>query len=278
MFEKDQTIDFDTNQYINASMIKVVIDLQQGYFEPDKQRVKYIATQAPMESTLDTFWQMIWKLNIRDIFCLTKAQENGKEMAHVYWKSTEGLHLDEFNLKVQGKTEEGIAIKRDIDFINTINKENRKIYHFHLESWDDDKAPTLPDDIEAILIVAEQCAKELHLNKEAKVLVHCSAGIGRTGVFICLVEIYGFLSALAAKSKSMSLSIQEVCNDDPTAVISIFDLVRSLREQRWGSVRTFVSSALHRSNINSSMKLQGITFLSCSVHWFNNYYYYPAHC
>jgi len=234
VFEKDPTIDFETNQYINASMIK-------GYFEPDKQRVKYIATQAPMCNTLETFWQMIWKLNIRDIFCLTKAQENGKEMAHIYWKSTDDFLLDEFKIKVQSKVEEGIAIKRDIDFINTFTKENREILHYHIESWDDDKVPTSPGDIDALLNVAEQCAKELETNKEAKVLVHCSAGIGRTGVFICLVEIYSFLSSLAGKSKNMNLSIQEVCNEDPTAVISIFDLVRSLREQRWGSVKTFVT-------------------------------------
>lgn len=226
-----------------------------------------------MCNTMETFWQMIWKLNIRDIFCLTKAQENGKEMALIYWKNTDDCLLDEFKVKVNSKTEEGIAIKRDIDFINNFTKENRKMFHFHIECWDDDKAPTSPEDIDALLDVAEQCSKELQSKADAKVVVHCSAGIGRTGVFICLVEIFTFLSSLANKTQTSGLSIQEICQDDPTAVISIFDLVRSLREQRWGSVKTFVGFASIRLSISSSMRQQSIIFLSCSALLFNNNYF-----
>jgi protein tyrosine phosphatase len=210
----------------------------QGYFEPDKQRVKYIATQAPLNNTLDTFWQMVWKLNIRDVYCLTKAQENGKEMAFTYWKNSDESLNEEYRIIVKSKSEEAISIKRDIELTNTLSKESRKLIHFHIEAWDDDKVPTEKEDIDALLGVAEQCSQELKSNKDAKVLVHCSAGIGRTGVFICLVEIYTFLSALAAKSKGQT--IQEVCTEDPQAAISIFDIVRSLREQRWGSVKSFV--------------------------------------
>lgn len=183
---------------------------------------------------------MVWKLNIRDVYCLTKAQENGKEMAFIYWKNSEECLLDEYKIIVKAKSEDAIAIRRDMELCNTINKEQRQLIHYHIEAWDDDKVPTKDEDIHALLAVAEQCANELKNNKDFKVLVHCSAGIGRTGVFICLVEIYSFLSAIAAKSKGQS--IQEVCIEDPSAVISIFDLVRSLREQRWGSVKSFVKS------------------------------------
>ena len=188
---------------------------------------------------MDAFWQMIWKLNIRDIYCLTKAKENDKEMAYVYWKPQEEILSEDYGLSMVSKSEEGIAIRRDLSLKVCSTQDELRIVHYHIESWDDDKVPTQQEDIHALLNVVEQCADELRDNKDSKVLVHCSAGIGRTGVFICLVEIYQFLSSLAAKHKT--LSIQEVCEDDSQAVISIFDLVRSLREQRWGSVKSFVS-------------------------------------
>lgn len=184
---------------------------------------------------------MVSKHNVRHIYCLTRTKENDKDMAHAYWKPQEDFLLDDYKISMLGRTEDGITIKRDLVLKVCSSQEEFKLNHFHIETWDDDKVPTQPEDIHALLKVIEQCSEELKKNKDFKVLVHCSAGIGRTGVFICLVEIYQFLSNMAAKYKG--LSIQEVCAEDPEAVISIFDIVRSLREQRWGSVKSFVCAA-----------------------------------
>lgn len=217
---------------------------------------------------MDTFWYMVWKLNIKDVYCLTKAKENDKEMAFVYWKPQEDLVQEEYKLIMTNKTEDGIAIKRDLNLKVGSAEEEMKLTHYHIEAWDDDKVPTQPEDIQALLKVVEQCGEELKADKDAKVLVHCSAGVGRTGVFICLVEIYQFLSQLATKYKG--LSIQEVCAEDPDAVISIFDIVRSLREQRWGSVKSFVCLLSNRFNTSFCMKPLGFSLISSFVHWFNN--------
>lgn len=230
--------------------------------------MKYIAAQAPLSGTMDTFWYMVKQLNIRDVYCLTKAKENDKEMAFVYWKPQEEASSDKFLLSMSNKVEDGITIKRDLVLKVPSSEDEMKLIHYHIEAWDDDKVPTQPEDIQALLKVVEQCGEELSADKDAKVLVHCSAGVGRTGVFICLVEIYQYLNQLAVKNKG--LSIQEVCAENPDAVISIFDIVRSLREQRWGSVKSFVFSPLPRSNTSFYMKPRGCLLINSLVHWFNN--------
>ena len=62
------------SDYINASFI-------DGY----KDRSGYIATQAPMENTVDDFWRMIWEYNVTMLVMLTKLDENGRNICHQYW-------------------------------------------------------------------------------------------------------------------------------------------------------------------------------------------------
>lgn len=217
--------------YINASLIRAK--------SSEDAKVMCIASQAPLESGFQAFWGMVWKYEVTDIFCLTKTQENGNMLASVYWKNYEPEIEEEFKIEVVSKEEELFTIRRVIDITSTSSNITKTIVHHHITCWDDDKVLTNLANIEDLMTMLETLADKLALPNSKPVLAHCSAGIGRTGVFIALAEIISRLKTL--RSKYPKLSLDEICSQaESEAEISVFDIVRSIREQRWGSVKSLV--------------------------------------
>lgn len=235
------SVDFEENPYINASLMK-------GYFDKERSKQRFIATQAPLDDTIDTFWQMTWLHKVSRVYCLTKTAEAGKIQASAYWKTAEdGTSLtkapESYKVYLKHQQEDCFATQREFELECLTAKQIRKVTHFHTEVWDDDAVPTKPEHVKAMVQLARDLNAHLDTHSEEKAVVHCSAGIGRTAVFLAACDIIGFVDRFAHRSKAHQLStLEEACSAEPSqeqCAISIFDIVRCLREQRWGSVKTF---------------------------------------
>ncbi|XP_078249454.1 tyrosine-protein phosphatase non-receptor type 7 isoform X5 [Pogona vitticeps] len=154
--------------YINANYIR-------GYAGQEKA---YIATQGPMLNTVNDFWMMVWQEEVPLIVMLTKLKEE-KEKCICYWPESEATY-GPFTIQVQNicKCEEYTTRSFTLQF----KDECRTVKHIVFSSWPDQKIPEsaktllhLVSEVENILQAAEN---------KGPVVVHCSAGIGRTGCFI----------------------------------------------------------------------------------------------
>lgn len=201
--------------------------------------LKYIAAQAPMENCFQTFWAMVWKYEVPDIYCLTRTQENGAHKANMYWKNSAPDSSDEFRITVLSKEEDCFEIKRVLEIKSATLNQSRTCVHHHVTCWDDDSVPSKKENIDDLILMVENLIIRQSTSNPKPIVVHCSAGIGRTGVFIALAELITQVRAL--KNKHQQKPLKEICDADPNAAVSVFEVVRSIREQRWGCVKSFVA-------------------------------------
>ncbi|XP_078324907.1 receptor-type tyrosine-protein phosphatase alpha-like [Crassostrea virginica] len=215
--------DSGKSDYINANYI-------HGVEDPDF----YVACQGPKASTLSDHWLMIWQENICIVVALTNIIENGKEKCHQYWPdSDKNSHIGKFVIRQQNRKDYSFYCIRYWSVLNRKTKEERTVVQFHFREWPDHGAP------EHISLITFQA----HVRREksrmvGKILVHCSAGVGRTGTFLAVDSL------LESGRKS--------------GKVNIFDYVKKMRECRMNMVQTetqyvFIHEALfeafrHRSH------------------------------
>ncbi|CAH8633247.1 unnamed protein product [Dicrocoelium dendriticum] len=182
--------------YINASF--VIMDFPKAGFA-----VNYIAAQGPLLSTYGDFWQMCWEQHVTVIVMLTAVSERGRVKCHQYWpdlgqsfKFTTTAPIgpvgqrDPLNLQVQTMKEEvaGEFAFREFTLTQTASSEApfsnecRRVEQLQHTSWPDHGTPS--NMVELIEFV--QRIREKRGKSTAPIVVHCSAGIGRTGVLIAM--------------------------------------------------------------------------------------------
>uniref|UniRef100_A0A673GH98 protein-tyrosine-phosphatase n=1 Tax=Sinocyclocheilus rhinocerous TaxID=307959 RepID=A0A673GH98_9TELE len=194
------------SDYINASFIKGAA----------KNRM-YIATQGPLSSTVVDFWRMIWQHNVKVIIMACREIEMGKKKCEVYWELTTDTSIfGPFTVSTvsESRPNEEIIVRT---LVVKYCDETRKLSHFQYTAWPDHGIPDLPDGILGMM----ELARQKQGNQTDPVVIHCSAGCGRTGV-ICAVDYVNDLL--------LTEQIQEDFN--------IFDLVLELRRQRPSAVQT----------------------------------------
>nr|XP_022313209.1 receptor-type tyrosine-protein phosphatase delta-like isoform X2 [Crassostrea virginica] len=155
--------------YINASYI-------QGVYNNDA----YIAAQGPFTSqTVIDFWRMVWQENSKRIVMLTRLREDNMEKCQQYWPNDAG-EIGPFHIIIQ-KEEilDQFAIRK---FIVRKGDETRRINHYQFTGWPDTKSP---QSVEGLLCFRNLTKNSLR-SDEGPMIVHGSAGIGRTGTFIAL--------------------------------------------------------------------------------------------
>ncbi|XP_076848697.1 phosphatidylinositol phosphatase PTPRQ isoform X2 [Brachyhypopomus gauderio] len=188
------------SDYINASFVS-------GYLCPNE----FIATQGPLPGTVADFWRMIWETRSKTVAMLTQCFEKGRIRCHQYWpednkpvtvfgdiiitKLTEDVHPD--------WTVRAIRVERHGDYM--------VVHHFNYTSWPEHGVP----ESSSTLI---QFVKALRSNRghdNTTIVVHCSAGVGRTGVFIALdhliqhvrdhdfVDVYGLVAEMRTERMCM---------------------------------------------------------------------------
>ncbi|XP_054836818.1 tyrosine-protein phosphatase non-receptor type 7 [Eublepharis macularius] len=158
----------EEESYINANYIR-------GY---DGQEKAYIATQGPMLNTVNDFWTMVWQEQVPLIVMLTKLKEE-KEKCIRYWPETEATY-GPLIIRVHGTCECEEYTIRDIGL--QLKDECRNVKHLVFPSWPDQKAP---ESAKTFLNLVLEVEKILQASQSTgPIVVHCSAGIGRTGCFI----------------------------------------------------------------------------------------------
>eukprot|EP00058_Branchiostoma_floridae_P004925 XP_002590413.1 hypothetical protein BRAFLDRAFT_201414 [Branchiostoma floridae] len=189
--------------YINANYVK-------GY---DMEERSYIATQGPMNHTVTDFWQMVWQERTPIIVMITKLTEKNEKCAH-YWPDLEDRYGD-IVVSVNRVVEHDGYILRHF----TLQRGNEVHYirHYWCTEWPDHKTP---ETAKALLALVQEV--EFHRLRQTRprrpVVVHCSAGIGRTGCFI-----------------ATSIGIRQLREENTVDVLSI---VCGMRQDRGGMVQT----------------------------------------
>ncbi|KAI6178884.1 Protein-tyrosine-phosphatase [Aphelenchoides besseyi] len=170
--------DEDGSDYINASFIS-------GF----NSRREFIAAQGPLPSTRDHFWKVVWEQECPAIVALTKCVEKGRDKCHRYWPDANQptvLYMDiEVTLLNEALEYDEYTI-RQFRLVNLAepNQPARIVIHFHFQAWPDFGAPDHPVGIVNFLRLFRTRLPPSPLNRPT--VVHCSAGVGRSGTFIAL--------------------------------------------------------------------------------------------
>ncbi|XP_026058151.1 tyrosine-protein phosphatase non-receptor type 9-like [Carassius auratus] len=208
----------ERSDYINASFM-------DGY----KQKNAYIGTQGPLEKTYGDFWRMVWEQSVLVIVMTTRTDEGGRRKCGQYWPKEEGGqevygHIAVVNHRVDKQAHYN---QTTLELHNTETFEQRQVTHFQFLSWPDYGVPSsalsLIDFLGAVKHQQQWAVQAFGSQWRGHPLgppmvVHCSAGIGRTGTF-CALDIC--LSQL-----------QDV------GTLNICQTVRRMREQRAFSIQT----------------------------------------
>ncbi|XP_069126703.1 receptor-type tyrosine-protein phosphatase alpha-like isoform X2 [Argopecten irradians] len=163
------------SDYINANYI-------DGVSLP----TEYIATQGPIDKTIDDFWRMIWQLQSGKIVMLTNLVEGTKKKCAKYWPDEgEPMITKHFSIVQDRERVYAFYLIRDIAITEKKTKSVRQIHQFHYTTWPDHGTPD-PNE----LVVFHRRIIKYKNNLPGKMVVHCSAGIGRTGTFIALDALW----------------------------------------------------------------------------------------
>ncbi|XP_052746619.1 tyrosine-protein phosphatase non-receptor type 61F isoform X2 [Bicyclus anynana] len=166
--------------YINANLVKM-----------DRANRKYILTQGPLAFTVAHFWLMVWEQNSRAILMLNKIIEKNEKKCYWYWPhgigEEEKFVLVDVQLTIEQISEEDCSYytTRVFRIHDMESGESREVVQFHYTTWPDFGVPSSPV---AFLEFLKKVRSSGALNPDVgPAVVHCSAGIGRSGTF-CLVD------------------------------------------------------------------------------------------
>ncbi|XP_034439592.1 receptor-type tyrosine-protein phosphatase C [Hippoglossus hippoglossus] len=182
--------------YINASFI-------DGY----KEAKKYIAAQGPKDETLGDFWRMVWEQQSSIIVMVTRCEEGNRVKCSQYWPSPdrEAEIFEEFIVKLNSEETCPDYTIRHLSLTNKREKNSeREVTHIQFMSWPDHGVPTEPH----LLLKLRRRVNAFKNFFSGPIIVHCSAGVGRTGTYIGIdammealeaegrVDIYGYMVRL----------------------------------------------------------------------------------
>ncbi|CAJ1080953.1 receptor-type tyrosine-protein phosphatase H-like isoform X1 [Xyrichtys novacula] len=146
---------------------------------------EYIATQGPLPSTVNDFWRMIWEQRVKGIVMVTNCKESGKIKCEQYWPGDQKPVLcGELLVTMTNEQQEPNWTLREFTLKHKNYSEVRKVKHFHFTAWPDHGVPQGTE----VLIRFRGLVRQ-HIEREgtgAPTVVHCSAGVGRTGTIIAL--------------------------------------------------------------------------------------------
>ncbi|XP_023131150.3 phosphatidylinositol phosphatase PTPRQ isoform X1 [Amphiprion ocellaris] len=222
------------SDYINASFVS-------GYLCPNE----FIATQGPLPGTVADFWRMIWETGTRTIAMLTHCYEKGRSRCHQYWPDDDNKLMTVFSDILISKVSEEVLPDWTV---RTLKVEKHGHYilvrHFNYTSWPEHG---VPDSCSTLIKFVK--AVRAHRHENTTIAVHCSAGVGRTGVFIALDHL-----------------IQHVRDHE---FVDIYGLVAELRRERMCMVQNLAQYIfLHQSTqelLNNKGNSQSIWFVSYSA-------------
>ncbi|WAR05208.1 PTPRT-like protein [Mya arenaria] len=162
------------SDFINASYI-------DGYCKPRK----YIAAQGPLENTISDTWRMIHSEDIKIIVMVTNIMEVGKKKCSKYWPDDRAIY-GKCNVKLDQVEEYADFVVRHFTYNMEGTRFERQLIQFHYTSWPDKNVPATALSLVQFWRKVRQC----EFVENTPWMVHCSAGVGRTGSFIALDVLY----------------------------------------------------------------------------------------
>uniref|UniRef100_A0A6Q2YQ05 Tyrosine-protein phosphatase n=1 Tax=Esox lucius TaxID=8010 RepID=A0A6Q2YQ05_ESOLU len=198
----------EDGDYINANYINMEIP-GSGLTN------RYIACQGPLPSTCSDFWRMTWEQRSDVVVMLTTQVERGRVKCHQYWP-TSGTSATYGSVQVTCETEEGNTafLVRGMTLRHPETGESRPLTQIQYMAWPDHG---VPDDSTDFLDLVSLVRSKREV-KEEPVIVHCSAGIGRTGVLITMETA--------------------MCLIESNRPVYPLDIVRAMRDQRAMMIQT----------------------------------------
>ncbi|XP_073723286.1 receptor-type tyrosine-protein phosphatase epsilon [Misgurnus anguillicaudatus] len=190
--------------YINASFI-------DGY----RQKDYFIATQGPLAHTVDDFWRMVWEWKCHSIVMLTELQERDQDKCFQYWPSEDSVTYGDFTVEMKGDVLCDTFSLKDLLLTYGPDKQTRLVRHFHFHAWPE---IGIPAEGKGMIDIIASVQKQQQQSGNHPIIVHCSAGAGRTGTFIALSNILERVKA--------------------EGLLDVFQTVKSLRMQRPHMVQT----------------------------------------
>uniref|UniRef100_A0A8C9X2N4 protein-tyrosine-phosphatase n=1 Tax=Sander lucioperca TaxID=283035 RepID=A0A8C9X2N4_SANLU len=210
----------DKNRYKDVlpyDATRVVLQGQEDYINAmSGVCLRYVAGQGPLPQTCTHFWQTVWEQQIHTIIMLTTLTERGRTKCHQYWPHPPEVK-DYGHMRVKCHSEEcNLAyVTRQFTLKHTQRGEERAVTHLQYVAWPDHGVPDDPSDF--LLFISS--VRERRRGEEP-LMVHCSAGIGRTGVLITMETALTLL--------------------DEGRPMFPLDVVKTLRDQRAMMVQTTV--------------------------------------
>ncbi|XP_051554905.1 receptor-type tyrosine-protein phosphatase delta-like isoform X44 [Myxocyprinus asiaticus] len=193
------------SDYINSSFI-------DGY----RQQKAYIATQGPLAETTEDFWRMLWEHNSTIVVMLTKLREMGREKCHQYWPAERSARYQYFVVDPMAEYNMPQYILREFKVTDARDGQSRTVRQFQFTDWPEQGVPKSGEGF--IDFIGQVHKTKEQFGQDGPISVHCSAGVGRTGVFITL-----------------SIVLERMRYE---GVVDIFQTVKMLRTQRPAMVQT----------------------------------------
>lgn len=201
-FKLQPVDDEEGSDYINANYVP-------GHNSPRE----FIVTQGPLHSTRDDFWRMVWESNSRAIVMLTRCIEKGREKCDHYWPmDTHPVYYGDICVTILNETH--YPDWSITEFMLCRGDVKRIIQHFHFTTWPDFGVPNPPQTLARFV----RAFREKVRPDQRPIVVHCSAGVGRSGTFITLDRI-----------------LQQIL---VSKYVDIFGIVWAMRKERVWMVQT----------------------------------------
>ncbi|KAM7433559.1 hypothetical protein ABFA07_016213 [Porites harrisoni] len=201
------------SHYINAN-----------YIDSFEKANAYIATQGPVANTISDFWRMVWEQNCTVIVMITKIIERGRHKCTMYWPSKQAKTEVHGPLRVTYLDEEAFAhytvrrfevkpVEQGSHYCQDMAEDEVKpmiVSQFHFTGWPDHGAPDTGCEFPALSFILKSATASR--DGAGPVIVHCSAGVGRSGAYILIHSMV----------KRMHV----------TGDINVFDFLSQIRQQR----------------------------------------------
>uniref|UniRef100_A0A673ARR2 protein-tyrosine-phosphatase n=1 Tax=Sphaeramia orbicularis TaxID=375764 RepID=A0A673ARR2_9TELE len=199
------------SDYINANYVRVSLQNQKVY----------IATQGCLATTVNDFWQMVWQENTRVIVMTTREVEKGRNKCVPYWPDIKSSkEMGPYVVSCESEREAADYKIRVLEIYPMDRpKLSRTIWHYQYLSWPDHGVPQEPGGVLSFLCQVN--SKQAEYPDAGPMIVHCSAGIGRTGTIVVIDMILDTIDTLGLD-----------CDLD------IPKFIQMVREQRSGMVQT----------------------------------------
>uniref|UniRef100_A0A3Q3J1B7 protein-tyrosine-phosphatase n=1 Tax=Monopterus albus TaxID=43700 RepID=A0A3Q3J1B7_MONAL len=165
------------SDYVNAS-----------YVPGNNYRREYVATQGPLPGTKDDFWRMVWEHRVHNVVMVTQCVEKGRVKCDQYWPAdTEPLYYGDLVIQMLSESVLPEWTIREFRITSRGSSYPRLLRHFHYTVWPDHGVPESNQSlIQFVRTVRDYVDRS---PSTGATIVHCSAGVGRTGTFIALDRV-----------------------------------------------------------------------------------------